>query len=620
MAWGGGLTGLGQLMSVGAGLGKAYQDYQEQQQRQRQQQLQLEEFKMRQDQQRRQLEAMSLAGQGLQGISFGQQQPPAQSPMAGPPPGAQPASSPGLSPDTMMPPVQTASAAPPMSGRDIGGGMRAGGALDRTLDTIERDESGYRNIPNYRYDPKHTAGGNFQITDSTWRDTARGAGINTQQYPNAMSAPYPVQRAAATKLLETRGTQPWADFNPKLKADLAKGGDGEFIGQLAQAGGKPQQAQALAPVASSMGGDTLEQYAANLRKLAPNADPATLMMAMEMGIKTLSPIEQERFNREKWLITEQRHTQEFGERQDDRRLQRQQMQQNREETQQYHRDSLDVQRGRAEGGWTTMEMTGPDGKKMPVRVQAGTGTVEPLKLPEGGTGLTKTGTGAQAAPDPSTVDYVSKAIARYDMAPLSGWAMRSPYGQQVMSKVMQYNPEYDQTKYQQKQRGAIAFTSGRQGDSVRSFSVAIDHLAVMDEAAQALASNDTQALNRVEMYAKRELGYEGPVDFNFVKSIVGSEVSKAVIGGVGGVTDREELRNSFDLANSPEQLAGVARFAKKLMAGQLGGYRRQGATAGFSQDDFDKALSPRAKQELETLGGAGVAPTGDKPPIESFFR
>jgi hypothetical protein len=156
------------------------------------------------------------------------------------------------------------------------------------------------------------------------------------------------------------------------------------------------------------------------------------------------------------------------------------------------------------------------------------------------------------------------------------------------------------------------FMSGKQGDAIRSFSVADSHLNVMQEAADALNNYDMQTLNRLRNIVKTEFGYEGPIDFNFVRDIVGAEVSNAIIGGAGGVTDREELRKGFDKANSPEQLAGVARFARKLIGGQLDGYRRQfkNSTKG-SDEDFDAMLSDAARQDLPT---PGATPAGRSEP------
>ncbi len=222
---------------------------------------------------------------------------------------------------------------------------------------------------------------------------------------------------------------------------------------------------------------------------------------------------------------------------------------------------------------------------------------------------------ASGAVNPETVQGVAQGIANYTLAPMTSWAMRSPFGQAVMAEVKKLNPDYDQAKYDQRKRGLVAFTTGRQGDSVRSFSVSIDHLATMEDAAKAIETGDVQVLNRVAQYVKQQFGYEAPVDFDFVKNVVGGEISKAIIGGIGGVTDREEMRNAFQRANSPEQLAGVARYAKRLMAGQLDGYRRQSESAGFPTKDFDAALSPRARQELEGLNAPGAAaqPTSGLP-------
>jgi hypothetical protein len=210
------------------------------------------------------------------------------------------------------------------------------------------------------------------------------------------------------------------------------------------------------------------------------------------------------------------------------------------------------------------------------------------------------------------VDYTAKAIAGYRLAPLSAQAMRTPYGQQVMAKVFELNPDYDQSKWQGRLRGEVAFTAGKEAAGIRFFSVAIDHLGTMQEASEALAGHDVQRLNRLQNAIATELGYEGPVDFNFVKSVVGSEVSKAIIGGVGALADREELRVNLDDANSPEQLLGVIRFAKKLMAGQLSGYRLQAKNFGMSAEEFDRHLSEGAKRELGG-GGSGTPAAGALP-------
>jgi phage-related minor tail protein len=113
--------------------------------------------------------------------------------------------------------------------RERFGGVAAPGinnsmSRDQLLNAIERFESGGRNVPNYKFGPGFTAQGHFQITNSTWKDIAKAAGIDLGQYPNAMSAPYDVQRRAANALVDQRGVQPWAPHNPALRNWLGVGG------------------------------------------------------------------------------------------------------------------------------------------------------------------------------------------------------------------------------------------------------------------------------------------------------------------------------------------------------------------------------------------------------------
>lgn len=140
---------------------------------------------------------------------------------------------PGAVPDTIEPP--SATAAP-----SVGGSMRAGGALTGDpLALIEKYESGGRNVmqsvvpPGGGYNPSvgrvtgpSTAQGYYQITNSTWRDTAPKAGVDLEQYPTAMSAPKEVQTQVAQTLFNERGFKPWAPYNPRL-AQAINGGEGQ---------------------------------------------------------------------------------------------------------------------------------------------------------------------------------------------------------------------------------------------------------------------------------------------------------------------------------------------------------------------------------------------------------
>lgn len=107
---------------------------------------------------------------------------------------------------------------------------------------MKYESNGGQNIPNYRYDAQHTAGGYFQITDTNWRSYGPRLGIDTNKYPNAMSAPYPVQEAVAKQMYSEQGFQPWAPYNPALARAVGwSGGAGGFASPDFSAGNAAAQ-------------------------------------------------------------------------------------------------------------------------------------------------------------------------------------------------------------------------------------------------------------------------------------------------------------------------------------------------------------------------------------------
>jgi hypothetical protein len=62
-------------------------------------------------------------------------------------------------------------------------------------------ESGNKNVTNVNQSTSSgRARGYFQITDGTWNDFARKAGVDLAQYPTALSAPYHLQLAVAKNI------------------------------------------------------------------------------------------------------------------------------------------------------------------------------------------------------------------------------------------------------------------------------------------------------------------------------------------------------------------------------------------------------------------------------------
>lgn len=158
------------------------------------------------------------------------------------------------------------------------------------------------------------------------------------------------------------------------------------------------------------------------------------------------------------------------------------------------------------------------------------------------------------------------------------------------------------------------FSTGKQGDLIRSFNVGISHLNTLGGLVGALGNGDVQAFNKLGNAYAQQTGNPAPTNFDAAKAIVGDEIIKAIVGGGGALADRENAQNQINRANSPQQLLGVIQTYKELMAGQLGGLKKQYSDTTH-RGNFDARLSPEAKTELERkYGGGNVVPQGTSLP------
>lgn len=173
------------------------------------------------------------------------------------------------------------------------------------------------------------------------------------------------------------------------------------------------------------------------------------------------------------------------------------------------------------------------------------------------------------------VDAMAKGIADGKFAPISGFALAKPRGQQIMARVLEMNPNYDAGDYTAKNAALKDFATGKTGTALRSFNVAIDHLGQLNEMVDHLNNGNIQAFNKVSNYFSEQTGGTAPTNFDAVKDIVGKEVVKAIVAGGGGVSEREELSKLLDKAKSPEQLKGVINQFTHLMDAQKSGLMDQ---------------------------------------------
>lgn len=246
---------------------------------------------------------------------------------------------------------------------------------------------------------------------------------------------------------------------------------------------------------------------------------------------------------------------------------------------------------------------GPDGKPVRVADKPGAPVYVPPQKPAAGDSF-----------DPDSVENTAQMVANNQIPMLSGFALKSKWGQAVVSRVRELNPQYAGADYGSNAAGLKQFTSGKNGNTIRSLNVAVQHLDQLSQLATAMGNGDTPLFNKVAVAWKKQTGQAAPTNFETAKKIVADEIVKAIVGSGGGVADREEAARSINSAGSPEQLQQAINTYTGLMTGQLNGIRQQYQTA-TGRDNFETLLLPETRARLEAHG-AQQAPTGAAPAAE----
>lgn len=203
-----------------------------------------------------------------------------------------------------------------------------------------------------------------------------------------------------------------------------------------------------------------------------------------------------------------------------------------------------------------------------------------------------------------------KSIAEGKIDPKS-LSTRGGHRERILQQVVQYQPNYNQQEYGQADKAVKDFGTGRQGQSVRAFNVALEHLDTLQELGNALHNKDFPLINTLANRYKTETGEPGPTSFDGAKQLVADEVVKAIVGSGGGVQDREEAAKTIRAASSPQQLVGIIKTYKHLFGGQIKGLEQQYKSLSKRDDFRDRFLTEKGRKAAGE-DAVEVRPFGEK--------
>jgi hypothetical protein len=206
-------------------------------------------------------------------------------------------------------------------------------------------------------------------------------------------------------------------------------------------------------------------------------------------------------------------------------------------------------------------------------------------------------------------DSMVDAIGQYKVQPPSGMALRNPRMQQILADVTAKYPDFDATQYGARQTAAKSFSTGKDGQSVQSANTALNHLATLKELAAAQDNGDIRLFNTLANRFSTETGGAAPTNLASAVTMVGPEISKAIIGAGGTGGDREKVDSALAALTKggKAQAAGTIATMQDLFGGRLTETQRTYERTTGRKDFPGAFLSPAAQAVLAARNPAPAA-------------
>jgi hypothetical protein len=204
-------------------------------------------------------------------------------------------------------------------------------------------------------------------------------------------------------------------------------------------------------------------------------------------------------------------------------------------------------------------------------------------------------------------EAVVTAIKEGRMQMPTGFALRSPYWQDVIERVAKEDPTFDASRYTARSAARRTFASGPEARNVTALNTVIGHLGTLDEAATALGNGDLRLFNSVANRLATETGDPRVQNFDTAKQAVAEETMR-VFRQVGASESEARMWGErITASGSPKQLKGVIATLGELLDSRVEAIGQQYERT-VNGDGNPARVDPKNRKTLDRLIG-GAAPS-----------
>lgn len=206
---------------------------------------------------------------------------------------------------------------------------------------------------------------------------------------------------------------------------------------------------------------------------------------------------------------------------------------------------------------------------------------------------------------PSPVASQVKALAEGRMQFPSGFALKSPYWQQMLQAVSTYDPSFDAVNYNARAQTRKDFTSGKSAQNITALNTAMGHLDSLDKAFTALNNGDYPTYNTVAnklgvLTGNRQL-QSATTDVQTKAIAVAGELAKVFRSTGMSSKEIDDWKDQITPATTPAQAKKLVQSAIELMNSRLDAVGQQYNQGMGTTRDPIQLLSPKAQAAYQRL-------------------
>ena len=197
------------------------------------------------------------------------------------------------------------------------------------------------------------------------------------------------------------------------------------------------------------------------------------------------------------------------------------------------------------------------------------------------------------------------------MAFPSGFALKSPYWQNMLSSVSQYDPQFDAVNYNARSKTRNDFTSGKDSDTTSRINTAIGHLGTLYGQIGGTASHGgfpfATTVNEVQNAFMSSSGNPGVPLFKDTAGKLAQELTAVYRGSGGAESDVVRSLQSLDPDASLETKKAVLGNAVELLDSKIDAQSIKYNGGMGTTDQSLPLLSPHAAEVLQRVRSGGAA-------------